>query len=362
MKKSRVSYDYFIAVAFQGSSLSTIVAALKEFYFLPRHRYFGGWSIMLWMVVSIIYTLSIPSLLSATTGYMVPSEAYWQMPDSSMVSDLSNATRACWLVQDGSRVGLSNNAYVSGPAYSPFQVQMNSYAYDGIGQCQDINLDYPLFNNITNCKLPVCNFMSLPNHLSLDYCGLLELIESLAKAAAEQYEDCEPSANDCMNASAMYANSSTTIFINNTSIDIPAPPLSLGTLGTPVSVSLINSWPTYQRCYNDQVLPSDFTPPLYCVSTTNKYSFGISKNMSMGILITQGFWCLSTWLVWLYVSSRSKRLGLFQTALVLTEAMQNDLGSDLYEYSEERLSKELARGKGISFSSAENDGLRRRDI
>jgi hypothetical protein len=362
MKKSRVSYDYFIAVGLQGSSLSTIVAVFKEFYFLPRHRYFGGWSIMLWMIIGMIYTLSIPSLLSATTGYTIPSEAYWQMPDSSMVSDLSNATRACWLVQDGSRVGLSNTTYVSGPAYSPFQVDMSSYAYDGIGQCQDSNLDYPLFNNITNCKFPACTFMSLPNHLSSDYCELLELIDSLALAATQQYKDCEPSANNCMNTTAMYANSSTTIFINNTSINVPAPPLSLGTLGTPVSPGLINSWPTYERCYNNQVLPFDFTPPLYCVSTTNKYSFGISKNMSMGILITQGFWCLSTWLVWLYVSSRSKRLGLFQTALVLSEAMQNDLGSDLYEYSEERLSKELARGKGISFSSTENDRLRRRDI
>jgi hypothetical protein len=188
------------------------------------------------------------------------------------------------------------------------------------------------------------------------------LIDSLAKAEVQQSKDCEPPSNNCTNGTTMYANSSTTIFINNTSIDVPAPPLSLGTLETPVNPSLIDSWPTYERCYNNQVLPSDFTPPLYCVSTSNKYRFGISKNMSMGILITQGFWCLSTWLVWLYVSSRSKRLGRFQTALVLTKAMQKDLGSDLYEYSEERLSRELARGKGISFSSAENDGLRRRDI
>jgi hypothetical protein len=68
------------------------------------------------------------------------------------------------------------------------------------------------------------------------------------------------------------------------------------------------------------------------------------------------------------VSRRSKGLGLFQTALVLTEAMQNDLGGDLSKYSEKRLVDELARGRGISFrdpddyGDSEKIGLRRRDI
>jgi hypothetical protein len=152
MKQSRVSYDYFMAVGIQGGSLTTMVTVVKEFFFHPRQRRPSSWLIMLWLVVSLLYTLAVPSLLNATTGYMVPSEAFWMMPDSSMTPDLVNATKACFLVQDGSRIGLPNNTVISGPSWPVFAGPMYSTIEFG-GECQNAAPDYPLFNNITNCKI-----------------------------------------------------------------------------------------------------------------------------------------------------------------------------------------------------------------
>lgn len=168
-----------------------------------------------------------------------------------------------------------------------------------------------------------------------DYCDLNDLISTVSH-----------------NATA-YRNSSTTITLNNTKIDIPAPPLDL--IGhQPTSFYNESDFPSIKQCYRNQTIDFwDNIPPMVCVSGAEKYSWGFSKNLSYGILVAQGVWCLSTWFIWLYVTKICHNMlretpGPFQATLALGDAMRADLGENAYEYSEKKLAEELGKRQGIS--------------
>lgn len=81
MKKWRVSYGFYVSVGLQGTSLMSIFQAAKELLFQPSRRSLRDWLIVIWIIIGMVYTLSVPSLLSAATGYMVPTQSWWRMPD-----------------------------------------------------------------------------------------------------------------------------------------------------------------------------------------------------------------------------------------------------------------------------------------
>jgi len=158
-------------------------------------------------------------------------------------------------------------------------------------------------------------------------------------------------------AASKYNNASTTMRINDTDINIAAPPLDLGN-GHPTNFSVASSFPHMKRCYNDQETPDmagdDYwLPPLRCVSDQELYSWGFSKNLSFSILIAQAIWCLTTWFMWLYVTNMLRKLkwetpGVFQVAFALTDAVREDLGDGADALSEKQLGDLLAKKHGIS--------------
>lgn len=81
--------------------MMSIYQAFKELLFQPRRRSLRDWLIIVWIVVGMIYTLSVPSLLSAATGYMVPTESWWKMPDDvslllQIIKSNTDCTFRCW--------------------------------------------------------------------------------------------------------------------------------------------------------------------------------------------------------------------------------------------------------------------------
>jgi hypothetical protein len=62
--------------------------AVKELFRQPSRRGFRDWLIVLWIVIGMAYTLSIPSLLSAATGYTAPTNSWWEMPDQVSIQHL----------------------------------------------------------------------------------------------------------------------------------------------------------------------------------------------------------------------------------------------------------------------------------
>jgi len=119
--RPRLSYDFYTAVSFQGTTLLSTYETLKQFFrftFKSRLRKGRNWLIMmLWMVIGMTYTISVPSLLNAAAGYMVPLEPRWEMPNGDLVLDYAKTFRACWLVKNDSRIGFDNDTIISGPLF-----------------------------------------------------------------------------------------------------------------------------------------------------------------------------------------------------------------------------------------------------
>ena len=148
MERSRVSYNFYVAISFQSTSLASLGYTLRELALSPRLRTMKSWIIMIWMILGMIYALSIPSILTAATGYTLPSQAFWELPDGTMVSELKDPIHACWLVQDGSRIGIANDSLVSGPSWFSYWISMHNIS----GTCLNVAPSYPLFNSISDCK------------------------------------------------------------------------------------------------------------------------------------------------------------------------------------------------------------------
>lgn len=151
MEESRVSYRFYVTLGFKGISLSSLGILMREILFLPRMRSLSSWFVMIWMIFGVTYTLSVPSLVTATSGYTSPSTDRWQMPDGTMATQIFQAIKACWLVQDGYRIGLANDTLVSGPPLIGYMRNNTT--------CQNAAPDYPLFNDISNCEW----LISFPN-------------------------------------------------------------------------------------------------------------------------------------------------------------------------------------------------------
>ena len=109
---------------------------------------------MLWMVLGMIYTMSVPSLLNAASGYMVPSETRWEMPNGDLVSDFAKTIRSCWLVKNDSRIGFDNDTVISGPLFKPFRTALFKAQENGESpdRWREVATEYPRFDEITQCK------------------------------------------------------------------------------------------------------------------------------------------------------------------------------------------------------------------
>lgn len=156
--RSRLLYTFYTAVSFQGTTLLSTYETLKEFLrlaFNSRLRKGGDWLIMmLWMVLGMTYTMSVPSLLNAATGYMVPSEPNWKMPDGILVSDFANTIQACWVVKNDSRIGFDNDTIIPGPLFQPFRSELFNAQQNGESpdRWREVTTDYPRFDEISLCK------------------------------------------------------------------------------------------------------------------------------------------------------------------------------------------------------------------
>jgi hypothetical protein len=211
--------------------------------------------------------------------------------------------------------------------------------------------------------------LKFPTDLSTaDFCEIKDMIKET------QAQMLDNSTQAILDAEAFYANLTSTININGITMNLTAPPLSLGNLGMLMNPFNASSIPIFRQCFNNQELTQNFTPRMYCVTNNELYSVGFSKNLSLGILIAQGVWCVTTWMVWYYVTRASRILehgnrdGLFRSTVILNMAMQSELGNEVQELSELGLKKELSKTEGIGLSYIRSDtrngivGMRRRNL
>lgn len=354
--------------------MSTYETLKQFFHFVFNSRLKKGWGwliMMLWMVFGMIYTMSIPSLLNASSGYMAPSDPRWQMPNGDLVSDFASTIRACWLVKNDSRIGLDNDTIISGPLLKPFRSELLKAQRNGDSpdRWHEVTTDYPRFDEFTQCRT-FCSFNDSLCLQILDYGQIHDILKLTWAAAEENFNISHANLNFTEKETLLnYSNSlfskfNTNITINKQKFNISAPPITLGMMPRVLyfikdGSSNFASFRGIQPCYKDELLSSDFNPPLFCVSNSDTYAWGFSKQVLVGILSTHAVWCVTTWIIWLFVRRASRKLeqrrpGPYLTALVLADSIRGDLDVQLDTLSETKLRKKLGKSDGVKSGRSES--------
>lgn len=98
----------------------------------------------------MIYTLSVPSLLNATAGYMSGTEFAWKLPDGTVTLDILDSIKGCFKITDGHRINLPDNSYVSGPPWGEVEIVKDFLTALYFVPSNDSS--YELFDSLVNCK------------------------------------------------------------------------------------------------------------------------------------------------------------------------------------------------------------------
>lgn len=123
MEHSVVPYHYYTSLSFSTVSLSSLWSLGKM---LARRR---GWrTIMsaLWIIFAITHVVAFATVWSAATGYLSPSTRQYLMPDQSLVPLDSEHLAMCWVLEDGSRLGLDDAYIEMGPGLDVIYQQQRS--------------------------------------------------------------------------------------------------------------------------------------------------------------------------------------------------------------------------------------------
>lgn len=110
MMTDPVTYQTFWTVFMQdGPSLWSIILIFRDFTWLRGLR---SKPIMFFMIITMIFVLAFPTLVSAMTGYSANNQAVVKMDDAKQVL-FSEFEKARYVIHDGNRVNLRINYAIS---------------------------------------------------------------------------------------------------------------------------------------------------------------------------------------------------------------------------------------------------------
>lgn len=152
-EQTAVSFDLHAHMIFSTTSLYSVWYALKEVSRLSGWRAKG---FLIWFAVSTIYVLAFQTVISATGGYVQPSQLGYKMRDGTVLNSTSPAFTTCFEMTHGSLIGLTDGAIINGPSVSQYDAVSHSdgIVIDGDGAplaASDWEL-YPQFSDILQCK------------------------------------------------------------------------------------------------------------------------------------------------------------------------------------------------------------------
>ena len=134
LEQTPVSYDIYASLTFQTNSVLTAFYALKAVVTAKGWR---GKTFLTWFVISSIYVLGFPTLMSATGGYVTPSTSIFSMPNGNLLASNSDQLLSCYNMSAGLLIDLpENNTLVMGPPVSVFDVmewELGNNYYDNSG-------------------------------------------------------------------------------------------------------------------------------------------------------------------------------------------------------------------------------------
>ncbi|KAI9687202.1 MAG: hypothetical protein M1820_010491 [Bogoriella megaspora] len=347
-----------------------------------------------------MHMLVFPTLWSAATGYISPTDWIYQMPDGKLLEKDSPQLAFCWDCTDCSRIGLGEHATLLS---SSFNKLLPSFAkYDALLRQVDMSENTPrihkriLFNKSTwrlnlgtLAILAHCSIVGIVLHglqlrstyYLLDTSStayLLSLVKEWSSTSAIQlasesfpvgynqycdasrghhffaYETAGHPTRDpewVFNGSLLGGpnivpyNSSIRIDNKTHLLDAPllryAVPTSSDYSISPISPSV---------CYNGEVLPHGWLSPsgghLVCFGKTN-FVWGFSATLAGICLMLQSVWFYLIWHAWIFWKWHTKVLdkqnirGTSRSVSALNEAMEQHIGKKAALLTDRGLKKSL---------------------
>ncbi|KAL9102162.1 MAG: hypothetical protein Q9163_002662 [Psora crenata] len=119
MEQTAVSYTLHTSLTFSTTSLLSIWHACRSIFTIRGIR---GKCFLGWFAISTLYIVGFQSLISATAGYLQPSQAGFQMADGNFVDGNSDLLTSCFNVTSGALLNMTNGSIIGGPAVKDFDI------------------------------------------------------------------------------------------------------------------------------------------------------------------------------------------------------------------------------------------------
>ena len=327
METSAVSYQLYAFIVVETSSLTSIWCSLKA---VSTGHGWRGRAFLAWFGLATLYILAYPTLMSAATGYLTPSDIRYRVLSDTLISPDSHDLTACVQIHNAPAIGLDEGYIVLGPPLDQWPLE------------KELKSNYTFFNML----LGIAGGKSSIDIFSL----ILKYNRRLGRG--------DPDVYDYIKANNLSSNITK---VPHLPFAYSGPHMGLYWSPTNGSNSLdlgdrigINN--TY--CYQKNPLPSDFRNSSECVARSY-FVWGFSSILLYIVLSLQLVWIVGMFTVWLDANVCSKLCrrgrkmrGSFRNALDLAEATKEVLGDDLCAYSNRKIARQLAKsGRRLQFYS-----------
>lgn len=286
-------YRSFTNISLEGPSLASIGTLIAD---LRKHRSKRTVWLFVFMVISSLYVLSLPTLLSAMTGYVGSSVPYVSLKGSQQMVSVNDFVYSN-IILDGSQLGLQN------------------------GSCVHIDI-INSWDNFCFPRRDTCN-CSAPDGQKMSYYQFIQDYPTLSEdQCIFNYTNNTQMFYNAFEAKNESCSANFTIAIDN----------------KVYTLSYLNATKGY--CYNNTGYPYAYVQEnSICMPDTNHptYEWGFSTMLSAVVVILQFIWGLAMYAVWLDAQWNSTlvkagyKMTQLRAALTLSTAAQETLGLELEE-------------------------------
>lgn len=287
-------YRTFTLLALEGATLSSMGALLAD---LSRYRSKRSVLLFSFMGISILYILSMPTILSAMTGYVGSSVAYVSLKDSSQQIVSADDFFIGTVIWDGEKIGLGNGTCID-------DAPLRNYEELSRERYKSCNCSAPDGRKMTIYMFERTYLGSEQNQCTFDYPNNTQKFF--------YYED-----NNYYNCNMTF----------NVTIDQKT-----------YNVSTLNT--TYTYCYNGTGYDDSWIRDnSRCMPNTDHptYQWGFSTMLSAVFVILQFSWAISMYIVWQDAQWNSSlvksgySMTQLRAAFTLAAAAQDTLAMDMEE-------------------------------
>lgn len=131
METSAVSHQLYVSIVFETSSLVSTWRSLKA---VSTGHGWRGRAFLAWFGLATLYILAYPTLMSAATGYLKPSDVRYRVQKDTLISPDSKNLTACIQIHNAPAIGLDDGYIVLGPPlnerpYASIQRLKSNYTF-----------------------------------------------------------------------------------------------------------------------------------------------------------------------------------------------------------------------------------------